>query len=106
MKIVFLFLSLTFSGVQLSAQESDSCTFDALVIGKDVSKCLCCGGWQVKVGEHVYLINEIPPLGLSSDDTWTSEFPIPIKINFGVLEFGCDNRIVILCLEIINDSNQ
>jgi hypothetical protein len=95
-----------FASIPLSAQESESCTFEALVIGKDISKCLCCGGWQVKVGEHVYLTNEISQLSLSGDDTWTSEFPIPIKINFGVLEFGCDNRIVILCLEIINNSNQ
>ena len=106
MRRLILVISLLFAGVSLSAQKSDSCTYDAFVIGKDITKCMCCWGWQVQVGEHVYLINEIPQLGLSRDDKWTSEFPIPIKIDFGILENVCDNRIVIHCLEIKNAPNQ
>lgn len=106
MKNLFVVICLLYAGFQLSAQESDSCTYDALIIGKDVTKCMCCGGWQVKVGEKVYLIWDIPQLGLKHEDRWISEVPIPVKIDFGILEHGCDNRIIILCLEKKQNTNQ
>lgn len=79
------------------------CKTEALIIGKDFTKCGCCGGWMIKVEEKVYLTDKIASMDLKMEPGFPSllEEPIKIKISFDLKDGGCGNRIVVYCLEEI-----
>lgn len=104
MKLLLL-LNILNVDLFMSPISTENCQTNAMIIGKDFTKCMCCGGWEIKIGDNVYLTQEIPQFGLVTDGPWEFKEPIAVKIDYGFLESSCDNRIVVLCLERMSDEN-
>ena len=104
MKLFFILPLFLFSSFSFVGETNTDCTTDALIIGKDLTKCRCCWGWMIKIDDTVYLADELPGLDLE----WNQRIdplldnPIPIKISCQQEDSICENRIVINCLEKIN----
>lgn len=96
---VILALQIILSSILYSLSEGDKCDTNATIIGRDINKCRCCWGWQIKIDDKIYLTDEIPQLDLEVNSELKIEPPIQVKIGYVLVKDPCNNRIIIKCLE-------
>ncbi len=70
---------------------------NASIIGYDFTKCGCCHGYQIMVGQKIFLYDETPnilaiPL---PPDSVANKQPISCFVDFTILQQGCKNKIKI-----------
>ncbi|MFK8046511.1 MAG: hypothetical protein AB8B72_13525 [Crocinitomicaceae bacterium] len=89
---VFIIVVL-FSAV-LSCDKNDYLSNEGIVIGADLSKCSCCGGYFVEIENDTLRFLEIPKA--SDIDLSADEMPIAVKVNWKKVAKPCLGDEIIL----------
>jgi hypothetical protein len=99
MKIILLSFLCLLLVTSIGIEKDVNCRYLGNLIGRDATRCGCCGGWIIEIEGHTFLADSIPNKNeiLSPKDTI---FPIPVFIDYREAEF-CSNRsrIIITCIK-------
>lgn len=84
--------------VLTSFENEENCQIKGEVIGFDATRCGCCGGWKIAIGNAVYLTDSIPKGILDIGPDGCHVTPQPIFLDYEK-EYYCNyKRIRITCI--------
>lgn len=89
----------------ISCKEEDepfvpTCGIEAQVIGYDLTRCACCGGYLLEVDTLIYRVGNAPDNFLEDLDN-VSDFPVDVWVSLDTSKAYClDMRIDLECGEV------
>lgn len=74
-------------GSESSAKELSGTAVEGTLIRPDIAKCLCCGGYILKVNDVLFKFENFPPNAPEDLKTleYPSQYPVPVKVEFEFL---------------------
>ena len=91
--IIITTILLVVSGFNLN----NDCRTYGLIVGADAKRCGCCGGYEIEIGPHLYLIDSFPNrTEILGTDVYL-DYPIPVYLDYEKAKY-CKNRIKITCI--------
>ena len=92
MKNLFLIAILALMiGCSGSTNNEESKYKEAIITGVDMRKCLCCGGWFIKIDSVEYNFATIPEG--AEVNLNTESLPLTVLIQYNLRTEGCTNII-------------
>ena len=92
--LIILFSLLMFTNFK----NQSNCQLKGEIIGADATRCGCCGGWKIAIGESVFLTDSIPNGILDKGPDGCHIFPQKIYLDYE-MENYCSRRIKLTCVK-------
>jgi hypothetical protein len=93
---LFLFLITAVIGNSQCSKENNKDEYKStgVITGYDMAMCACCGGWKISIDNQQYEFDSVPSVSgiIMNKET----LPISVKLNWQLINGGCQNRIQIL----------
>ena len=94
---LLLICLVAFSCLQCSSYTDKDCDTTAVLFGADFTKCGCCRGWQLQIGDETFLTDSIPQIGLLKNSEVPDDLPYVLSIGYFGSMSSFSNRIDIQC---------
>lgn len=93
-----IFFILIFSLLDCTnSNNNDSNLTKATITGRDFRKCMCCGGWIIKIDTLDCLFDNLPASATFNLDS--EKYPLPVLIAYTKKTEYCDNFITITTIK-------
>jgi hypothetical protein len=94
-KILFSVIIIMFFAISCSKDDDEGFMSNATILGPDYRKCMCCGGWFVKIDTATWRFYDLPSNSGFNLDTAT--FPLSVQLDWKKKDSAClSDEIIVL----------
>ena len=94
-RILFSVIILLFLALSCSKEETEGYMSNGTILGPDYRKCMCCGGWFIKIDTTTWRFFDLPSNnGIVLD---SEKFPLSVQLDWMKKDSAClSDEIIVL----------